>query len=241
MSDLPPLTVMMTLFIPPTEGGFSRLKGAKQTLLSWGRHLKYPGQLRVHIANDSTDLSDVEVEGGPDALAGFSAFPVTVSHTRGSGLGGGFNEGVRQSMRHGPLMLYADDSYSLVEDIDLAPWARLLMEQEGVGAVSLMPPRPGMEGGTCVYYYGIRTEGVAAIVFPKSGYNWNGRPLLYHQRWFEAYDLTPEHCSGYEWENSYSEHYNATAGPALVFAVIDPWQHVWSGARLGDKPPGWRG
>ena len=239
--ELPPITVLMTLYIPPTEGGFARLKGAKQTLLSWGRHMKYAGPLRVHIANDSTELAESEVEGGPDALAKFSAVEVVVSHTRGSGLGGAFNRGLGEAMAHGGLVLYADDSYSLVEDINLTPWAQVLEQYEEIGAVSLMPPRPGLRGGYCAYFHNIRTEGVAGMIFPKEGYVWNGRPLLYHPRFFEAYGLTKEGCSGYEWENTYSEHYNATPGPNVLFGFIDPWQHVWSGVRLGDKPPGWKG
>ncbi len=238
--ELPAITVVMTLFIPPTEGGFARLKGAKQTLLSWGRHMKYAGAIRVHIVNDSTELDASEVEGGPDALARFSAFPVVVSHTHGRGLGGGFNLGVQQALLESPLVLYADDSYSLVEDIDLTPWARVLLEHEDIGAVSLMPPRPGLTGGYCGYFHNIRTEGVAGMTFPKEGYVWNGRPLLYHSRFFGAYGLTPEGCSGYEWENAYSQHYNETPGPGVFFGFIDPWQHVWSGVRLGDKPPGWK-
>lgn len=239
--NLSPITVVMSLFIPPTEGGFSRLQGAKQTVLSWGRHLHYAGGLRLHIANDSTDLADSEV----DNLAAFCSWSeVTIGHTRGRGLGGGFNAGMDAAFSDGrELALYADDSYSLVGDLDLNPWASMLLGNEhlDIGAVSLMPPRPGLEGGQCFYFYNIRTEGVAGMIFPKVGYVWNGRPLLYHKRFFDAYGRTLEDCSGYEWENEYSERYNKTPGPNVLFPFIDPWQHVWSGVRLGDKPPGWKG
>jgi len=228
----------MTLFIPPTEGGFSRLQAAKQTLISWGRHMKYPGALALHIANDSVDLDDSEVV----RLATFSPWPEVVSHTKGKGLGGALNEGLKAAFKCSPLAIYADDSYSLVEDLDLMPWASVLMQNEDLGAVSLMPPRPDQRGGQTLYFHNIRTEGVAGVVFERQAYAWNGRPLLYHKRFFDYYGLTKEYCSGYEWEREFAERYvQMSGGPSVLYAFHDPWQHVWGGVRLGDKEPGWSG
>lgn len=238
MPPLPPITVVMTVFIPPTEGGFARLQGARQTALSWGRHMRYSGQLRLHVADDSVATSEAETE----MIMQFSPWEAEATHTRGKGLGGGLNEGLRAAFSHGDLALYADDSYSLIADLDLTPWARVLLEHEDIGAVSLMPPRPEQKGGQVVYVHGIHLEGVAGVVFGRQGYNWNGRPLLYHRRFFDYYGATLEHSSGYEWEADYANRYNSMPeGPCVLFAFLDPFQHVWSGVRLGDKPPGWSG
>ena len=235
--DLPPITVVFTTFIPNSEGGFARLMGAKQTVISWARHLRYTGQLRLQMVNDSVGVPDDEVA----KIADFSPLPIAVIHTHGKGLGGALNEGIKAAFEVSPLMLMADDSYSLVDDLDLTPWAEVLLQHDDIGAVSMMPPRPGQTGGEVLYIYNIRTEGVAGIVLHRHAYAWNGRPMLYAQRWFNAYGWFAEGVSGYELEQKYAEHYVETPGPAVFYAFLDPWQHVWSGVRLGDKPAGWDG
>lgn len=235
---MPPITVVMTLFIPATEGGFSRFQGAKQTAMSWGRHMRYTGPLRLHVADDSVDTA-------PEVIAEMlrhAPWETEITHTRGAGLGGGLNAGLAAAFEHSDLALYADDSYSLIADLDLTPWARVLQEHPDIGAVSLMPPRPEQRGGEVLYLRNIQLEGVAGVVFERQGYTWNGRPLLYHKRFFDFYGPTAEHVSGYKWEQDYAERYVANpAGPAVLFAFLDPFQHVWSGVRLGDKDPGWKG
>lgn len=237
MKELPTITVVPTLYIPPIEGGFGRLQVAKQTIMSWGEHMKYAGDLRLHVCDDT-------VQGWEDTeqvLEYCRWADPTIQHTRGRGLGGALNAGLRVAFEKSPLVIYADDSYSLVGDVDLTPWAALLMREEGIGAVSLMPPRPGQAGGECLYFHGIRTEGIAAVKFTRDGATWNGRPFMYHRRFFEFYGATPEDCSGYEWEIGYGLRFVEMAeGPEVVFAFHDPFQHVWT-VRLGDKPPGWDG
>ena len=249
---LPPITVVMTLFIPPLDGpygGMPRLKCAAQTIMSWGRHLKYDGELRLYVANDSVSIPEGIAN---DMAHSFSPWPVVVGHTQGQGLGGALNKGLQYAWPHSPLAAYVDDSYSLVQDYDITPWAKVLMRQTEyedqpadkrkwpLGAVSLMPPRPGQDGGTCLYSQDIRTEGVAGIVFEKRGYVWNGRPFLYHKRFFDRYGYTPEGVGGYEWESQYADHVVATPGPQVLYGFNDPFQHVWS-VLLGNAPPGWTG
>ena len=238
--NLPPITVVMTMFIPPIDGpcgGWSRLQMAKQTIMSWGRHMKYTGDLQLFVANNSVSIKDEMVN---EMAAAFTPWTVEVGHTHGAGLGGGLNYGLRRAFEVSPLVIFADDSYSLIEDIDLTPWATVLMRHEDIGAVSLMPPRPEQHGGRVNYLHNIRTEGVAGVIFERHGYTWNGRPLMYHKRFFDAYGYTPEGCTGYEWEQRYAEHFVATPGPEILFGFIDPWQHVWS-VLLGNAPPDWDG
>lgn len=239
--DLPPVTMIMTVYIPPTEGGFGRLQVAKQTVMSWARYLSYAGELRLHVADDTV----VGFEGTEELLK-FSPWPSTISHTQGRGLGGALNAGLRQAFEVSPLFVYADDSYSLRAPLDLMPWVRILTEfgepaggQEGIGAIALMPPRPEQHGGA-VIQFPVETETVRTIRFERHGYTWNGRPFLYHRRFLEAYGPFPEGVTGYEWERDYAERYVATPGPCVLQACLDPWLHVWT-VRLGDKPPGWDG
>lgn len=237
---LPPITVIMTMFIPPIGGpygGWSRLQMAKQTIMSWGRHMKYTGDLQLLVANDSVAIDD---EIANQMAENFTPWPVVVGHTHGMGLGGGLNHGLKRALEISPLVIYADDSYSLIEDIDLTPWASVLMRHEDIGAVSLMPPRPEQRGGRVAYFHNIRTEGVAGVTFERQGYTWNGRPLMYHKRFFDTYGYTPEGCTGYEWEEQYAKTFVDTPGPDILFGFIDPWQHVWS-VLLGNAPAGWSG
>ena len=235
--ELPPITVVAPVFAPATEGGFARLMGAKQTIISWGRHCRYAGKLRGHLVNDSVDVSEEEVE----KLLKYSPFETEITHTHGQGLGKALNVGIQAALRVSPLVLMTDDSYSLVDDLDLTPWAAALMRNGDLGAVSMMPPRPGQTGGEVLYLYEIRTEGLAGIVFHRHAFAWNGRPMLYAQRWFDAYGWFKEGCTGYDLEIEYAQRYVDTPGPPVLYPFFDPWQHVWSGVRLGDKPPGWDG
>jgi hypothetical protein len=239
---LPPVTMVMTLYIPPIEGGFGRLQVAKQTIMSWGRYLNYAGELRLHIADDTVRGFECTEE-----LLQFSPWPTSISHTQGKGLGGALNEGARQALEVSPLFIYADDSYSLRDPLNLTSWARILTEfgepvngQKGIGAISLMPPRPEQRGGQ-VIEFGVETESVRAIRFERQGYTWNGRPFLYHRRFVEHYGVFPEGVSGYEWERIYAERYvESPDGPEALQAIHDPWLHIWT-VRLGDKPAGWEG
>ena len=238
--NLPPITVLMTMFIPHMDGpygGFSRFQDAKQTIMSWGRHMKYTGDLQLFVANDSVAIKD---DVANQMAIDFSPWPVEVGHTHGKGLGGALNHGLRRALEVSPLVLCTDDSYSLIEDIDLTPWASVLMRHEDIGSVSLMPPRPEQKGGQVVYCHNIRTEGVAGVIFERHGYSWNGRSQIYHKRFFDAYGYMPEGGTGYEWEQQYAEHFVATPGPEILYAFIDPWQHVWS-VLLGNAPAGWDG
>lgn len=236
MTQAPPVTFVATLYVPATEGGFSRFNGAKQTIISWARHVKYAGQLRVHIANDSVEVNDDHIE----SIKNHCPWDITVGHTRGGGLGKAFNEGVKEAMKHSPLVVYADDSYSLISDLDLTPWVEVLLRHEDIGAVGLMSPYPDQGGGRVVEFGNIRTETVRGIIFDRRPYTWNGRPFLYHERFFDAYQLSPEGGSGYDWEADYMRTFIDTPGPEVVYPFLEPWQHVWSGVRLGDKPAGWR-
>lgn len=234
---LPAVSVVFTTFIPAGEGGFSRLMGAKQTVVSWARHLHYTGELQLVLSDDTVALAEPEV----DRITDFSPLPISIAHTKGQGLGAALNIGLKHAFEHSPVALMADDSYSLVEDLDLTPWVMVLMRNEDIGAVSMMPPRPGQDGGTVIYIYNIHTEGLAGVGFERKTFAWNGRPMLYHERFFKAYDWFLEGVTGYELEIDMAKRYVERPGPGVFYPFFDPWQHVWSGVRLGDKPPGWNG
>jgi len=235
--EFPPVTLVMTVYIPPIEGGFGRLQCAKQTVASWARNLHYPGELRLHIADDTV----VGFE-ATEVIAEFCPWPVTITHTKGAGLGGALNAGVLKATEVSPFFIYADDSYSLRDPLDLSPWIGILQQDESVGAISLMPPRPEQHGGRVREYGGgLQVETIRTIEFERHGYTWNGRPFLYHRRFIEHYGAFPENCTGYEWEQIYAERYvQMSEGPCVLFAFHDPWLHVWT-VRLGDKPAGWNG
>lgn len=241
--ELPPITIVMTLYIPPIEGGFGRLQTAKQTVQSWDRLLRYAGELRLHVADDT-----VEGWEATEDVAHYCHWPTSVSHTYGSGLGGALNAGMEVAYKTSPLWVYADDSYSLRDPLDLTPWATILMKygdpeggQAGIGAIALMPPRPEQHGGQVVEFAAGETETTRTVRFERHGYNWNGRPFLYHRRFTDYYGQWAAGVTGYEWERIGAERYvSAPDGPCVLHACHDPWLHVWT-VRLGDKPAGWRG
>jgi hypothetical protein len=268
-ADLPPITVAMTTWAPAGEEGIARARGARMTLATWSQRLIYEGPLYLHVADDGSAL-----DGYPDVMVAEAMtyatrfVEATYSRQERHGVGASLNAAFRQGHdARGGLVLYAVDDWLLTEDLDLSPWARLLVERPDVGMVRLGPPHPSTTG--TVEAFTEEWQGWA-LRLDRHHYAFGHRPALYHQRMRGAYGPFAEDVNAYDCERFYAERFGAPGdehgwvrlradgararcgGPAvcplclrereqypdIVLALPHPWLHVAGPEHAGVEPKG---
>lgn len=210
-NESPVITVVMTTYFPTVQ----RKEVAEKTLRSWQRYLKYDGELRLHVADDGSDI--------PFHPALYWQGEITRSYRRRKGVGASLNRGFRQGFEVSPLVLYAVDDWSLVEPLDLTTWARVLEMRSDVGMVRLGPPHPNIRGEVRVYSEDWRSWGLR---LERYAYAFGHRPALYHRRMIEAYGWFKEGVTALECEKAYAEQFAHAKGPDIVLSLSSPWFHM---------------
>lgn len=218
---IPAISVLVAVYFPPGPDGVLREEGFRQSLKSWGWHLVYEGQLSLVVVNDGPELPRFGEWWGPQQLLG---------HER-NGLGASLNQGLRAAFETSPLVLHLVDDTLLASRYDLAPWAEMLMDDELVGAVRLMPYP---ETGGMIHP---RQHGWV-VTLDRHDLAAGLRPTLYHRRFFEAYGGFDEGLSAWETERLFSERFCQGAGPESVLALPMLWEEgVGSSVSIGQRKP----
>lgn len=240
----PAITVLATTYFPPGGAGQLRREAFRDTLVSWGEHLRYAGELALHVADDDQPPGAGEELAYGIAPAAFDG-RLSNSHQARRGVGASLNAGFRQAFERSPLVLYAVDDWSLAAPFDVTLWADLLMEHEDIGCVRLGPPHPNIRGA--VEMFSVETEPPAN---PERGgwflrlepyaFAFGHRPALYHRRFIDAFGDFPEDTNALECERIYAEAYGFARrhgnGPMVVLALPHPWRHIAS-VELADLQP----
>jgi len=227
MTDLPKLAFLVTTYIPPN--GAVRLETMARTIRSWREHLKYEGKIHIHIADDGSDI----VPGDPfwkDVVGDWAS--MSFSRQEHRGVGDSLNAGWAACHEITPITLYAVDDWSLIADLDITPWVRLLLENESVGCICLGASHPHLRGGVLTTF----AQGWT-ISWERYAFYWGMRPALYHRRFLDAYGPLPEMMNACECERLYNRDICASQGPSVEHAILHPWQHLWS-IEMGDMEPG---
>lgn len=220
----PPVTIVMTTYFPRSVVMWSaRVVAASKAAKSWREHLCYEGQVHLHIADDGSDLKDIEkLMTSLDWDRGL----VRTTRQERRGVGASLNIGFLQSYDLSPFILYFVDDWALIESFNLTPWVKLLLERNPeVGMVRLGPPHPFLTG---------RVEPLStdwdgwALRLDRVGYAFGHRPALYHRCFTDAYGPFQENVSALECEKHYAEEYAIGDGPEVVLALHHPWQHIYS-------------
>jgi hypothetical protein len=215
--DFPPISIVMTTYITVKE----RKQAAEKTLASWEENLKYEGTARLIIADDGSTLDWQPKK--------FWSRPILTVGQKRHGVGASLNKGFALAFETSPLVLYAVDDWALTEELDLTPWAQLLLEREDVGVVRLGPPHPGISGTVEIFTTNWQGWGLR---LNWSNYAFGHRPALYHQRMIDNYGWFKEDCSALECEKQYAEHFyqrrriKLTTGPDVVLALPHKFQHL---------------
>lgn len=245
MTELPPITLVMTTWAPGGREGYARAQAARACLDTWRHRLHYEGELRLHVADDGSGILDYPYSLGRDI-----EWAVSFSRQERRGVGASLNAGFEQAHEGGGLALYVVDDWMLLWDIDLTPWAALLERDPTIGMVRLGPPHPWLTG--TVEHLG---ELGWCLRLERHHFAFAHRPALYHPRMRAAYGWFAEGVTAYDCERLYSEEFNRWSsmnvpqdlgslfskpiirgGPDIVMAIIQPWHHV-SGPEQGDIVP----
>ena len=222
-----PITAIVTTYFPAGPVGDSRYKTCKATLQSWAKRLLYDGELRYFIVNCPGPMAEFGQTQLQRILRGK---PVAFAHTP-LGVGASLNLGTQKATADGsPLTLYAADDWALDQELDLTPWADLLIADPSIGAVRLGPPHPDLTGRVLMLPQGW------ALRLDRHHFAFGHRPALFHERLYAAYGWYDERSSAWECERLYNEHFCATPGPDVVYALPYPWRHVGE-MEVGDHEP----
>lgn len=225
--DLPVVSIVMTTWAPDSEVGISRRASAEKALRSWKKHLKYDGELRLHIADDGSQLP-----GYPDTL-GKIWQDATVTRQERQGIGASLNNGFEAVMTwETPIAAYIVDDWMLTANLDLTPWVRLLIEDESIGVVRLGLPHPDLTG--TVKHLGELGWG---LLVDRHHYTAGHRPALYHSRFLEANGRFMEGVSAMDCETEYVSRFNSNDNsPHVMIAMPHSWVHVGE-TEVGDLVP----
>jgi len=214
----PPITVVVTTYLPSGVDGALRLEAFHKAAWSWLRGLRYEGPLRMHIADDGSRPAII----APPAIAARFG-PVTYSYQSRRGVGASLNAGFRRAFEVGPLVLYAVDDWSLRVPLDLTPWAQLLLDDSTYGCIRLGVPHPFLTGRVAH----VPSSGEFMFVPDRQGFAFAHRPALYHRRFIEHYGEFAEGVNALECERLYSDRYcSDPSGPLVAVAFVHPWRHI---------------
>lgn len=218
---LPDIVIVMSVYFPASADGIRRVAAAHDTLVSWDKYLEYEGNLRLHIADDDSELGKFD-----PSLFWFRQRPdsITYSTQKRHGVGASLNAGFRAAYEYSPLVFYAVDDWSLTQPFNLTPWATLLLQREDIGMVRLGPPHPNLTG---------RIEHLAelgwGLKLDDYSYAYAQRPALYHRRFTDAYGWFPEDMSALECERIYAERVVSNPNaPKVMLALPHPWDHIYT-------------
>ncbi len=205
------ITIMTTAYYPNSEQGKSRADMAVRVVDSWFEHLKYNGPFAFHLSDDGSGI-DYNID--PN-----HSIPVSMSRQDRGGIGASLNKGFKRAFENSPLVMFIVDDLMFMEDVDLNPWVKLL-DYEEIGMIRIGMPHPEITGKVAYY----NSKGIV-LVIDRHHFAFSFRPFLVHKRFFDKYGWFEEGINALECERIYNLKYCQTAGPNIVYAFTNPWEH----------------
>ncbi len=222
-----PLTVVMTTWAPNGEVGRARKHYAELAMVSWITNLSYDGELRIHVADDGSDLpwfpeslAEVYANAIPRVPQQWAPTLSLGAPTKRRGLGGSLNAGFAAAFQVSPLAAYFADDWSLTAPFDLTPWATLMEPRDDIGVVRFLP-HPDLSG--TVMHLG---ELGWALKLDRHHFACGVRPALYHQRFIDVYGRFEERVNVFDCEMSMNQRFCNGTGPDIVLALPHSWEHI---------------
>lgn len=214
----PPITIVMTTWAPEGDVGKLRIISARQAVDSWQEHLRYDGEIRLHIADDGSQHNGYPQSFRPFQHTRFGE--PTFSRQARKGVGASLNAGFRQAFTTGTIALYAVDDWALTAELDLTPWVDIVRKDPSIGMIRLGPPHPDLTGRithTPIGWY---------IRLDRHHYAFAHRPALYWPSFYKAYGQFAEGVNAFDCEREYAENFCIASGPDIAYALPYSWEHV---------------
>jgi GT2 family glycosyltransferase len=219
MTDLPNLSIALVTY--------RRTRQAVETIRSTIEHLKYPGGIAWVVGDDGSPKKHQEAV--IRALKGQRLIEYNNERLRFEGheksyfAGQVWNHALGIAYQNSDFVLWLEDDWVMEEDLELAPYVRLLQEREDVGMVSFRILNIGAD------VHSVGHDGIVYLQYQRSSpYAYCGHPSLRHARFVKRYGWFHEERSPGEMELDMDSRYRGDPeGP-----------HVWRPATL-DQWGGW--
>lgn len=206
----PPIVVVLLTY--------ARTDYAIRTIVAARQHLRYDGALLWYVADDGSDPQHVRL-----VQAWLDGVPRLGEHSLRRGYGGNANAAWLQADAVTPLTFWLEDDWELRQDLDLTPYADLLLARPEIGMVRLGVLNLDIRGRTWghdgrVYWTLDRAphhEGTPVFT---------GHPSLRHQRYHDAHGLYPEGLRPGDTELAYAYQFRMSAPetPGIVWPADLP-------------------
>jgi glycosyltransferase involved in cell wall biosynthesis len=204
---------------------YQRTNYALRTLESVLDRMTGPGPIHFYIADDgSPDPQHVD-----SLLALVPPARLFGYHSERLGPGANWNKAQAQTFGAGvELILWLEDDWVLLEDLDLSPWVELLEVNSAVGLVRL---------GVLAVGSDLRSVGYAGRFYleyaPTTQYAYSGNPHLRHARFWHAYGPYPTGFAAGDTEVKYDGRVRPklAAGGPKIWRPVElggwaPWGHI---------------
>jgi len=218
-----PLTILMTTYAPVGGVGEATEAAAQYSIRQWRKRIRYPGELRLHVADDGSSLPGYAIDAkSPPGWWWGDRGPVTFSRQERHGIGASLNAGLREAFRHSPLAALLMDDWGLLWSFDMKPWATLLLKHSDIGLVRLGPPHPNTRGNVEMFEDGwfLRLE--------RYGIFTSLRPWMVHERFMEAYGPFAEDTTVGVCESVFNNRVAASPGPDVALALPTAWEWIYT-------------
>lgn len=204
---------------------YKRTEYALATIRGIFRHLKYHGDIHWYVADDGSD--ELHIRSVFDELAKHQA-NVMGYHSEHISYGAGANKAWRAANELSNLTFWLEDDWELNSDLDLTPYAKVLLDYEDVGMVRLGLLNQYMAGVSVGYgdrlYW--RLERVAT---DNASPVFTGHPSLRHSRYRSMYGEYIENLGPGDTELAYAYRFRiATNGPCILWPA-EAGQWGWFG------------
>lgn len=201
MSDVEPIVVILLTY--------ERTEYALRTIAAARKHLRYP-DLRWYLADDGSSESHCDA-----VLAAAQGLELAGRHTLAGGTyGANAQRAWDEASKVSKLAFFLEDDWELRQDLELRPFADLLMDDERFGMVRLGYLNLGMAGLTIGsgghLYWWLNRQSPEAYVF-------TGHPSLRHQRFKDAYGPYQPGLQPGETELNMAWRFRTREGPGIVW------------------------
>lgn len=224
MTNLPPVTIALTTYYSP-KGGMERWEAVQRTLRSWGKHLLYAGEYRVHISDDGSEGDYLERT--IELVTGIWGEPNVSVQSRE-----GYGASLNQCFRHTEgIAFHGVDDWMLMAPFELTPWVSLLQRSDySIGMVRLGPPHPWLAGDVVMFEEGwflhlARHHFVCGL-----------RPALWTRAFWQQYGPFQENTNALEAERLFNERFCQGGSLGAALALPDPWEHQYTESLSAAEP-----
>jgi hypothetical protein len=175
MTDMPVLPILLLTKYSPEREGI-----AERTLKTIATLLDYPGGYKLYIADGSANIEHAQnLDKIWANLYGGVAKIIHLQNTAGVV----WNAGIAQIFADGHQWYYrSEDDFLLKENIDLAPYAQILLDRDDVGMVRLGLMPDGLNLRSIGWTDSTGHPGIYFDCLPTTPYAYSGNPGIVHKR-----------------------------------------------------------